>query len=154
MGRRKRVAGDTTSRGRRRKRRMSETYLEDAPAGIAVIGMAGRFPGARDLSEFWQNLQGGVESITFFTDEELRAAGISPALLARADYVKARGIVRDAAMSAAAFCGFNPAEAAVLDPQQRLFMECAWAALEDAAYDPAAYAGLVGVFAGASMSTY
>jgi phthiocerol/phenolphthiocerol synthesis type-I polyketide synthase E len=133
---------------------MSETYLEDAPSGIAVIGMAGRFPGARDLSEFWQNLQGGVESITFFTDEELRAAGISPALLARADYVKARGIVRDADMFDAAFFGFNPAEAAVLDPQQRLFMECAWAALEDAAYDPAAYTGLVGVFAGASMSTY
>src|SRR5262245_21326106 len=116
---------------------MSETATRNAQAGIAVIGMAGRFPGARNLLEFWQNLRDGVEAIAFFTDDELRAAGVSPALLARADYVKAHGAVRDADKFDAAFFGFNPAEASVLDPQQRFFLECAWEALEDAAYDPA-----------------
>jgi phthiocerol/phenolphthiocerol synthesis type-I polyketide synthase E len=133
---------------------MSETEKQEAHAGIAVIGMAGRFPGARNLHEFWQNLRDGVESITVFTEDELRAVGVSPALLARADYVKARGIVSDADMFDAAFFGFNPIEASILDPQQRFFMECAWEALEDAAYDPAVYDGLIGIFAGMSMSTY
>jgi acyl transferase domain-containing protein len=133
---------------------MSETETQSMHAGIAVIGMAGRFPGAGNLLEFWQNLRDGVESITFFTDDELRAAGISSALLARADYVKARGVVRDADMFDAAFFGFNPADASVLDPQHRLFMECAWEALEDAAYDSGAYDGLISVFAGTSISSY
>src|SRR5262245_22893806 len=133
---------------------MSETEIKDMPASVAIIGMAGRCPGARSLLEFWQNLRDGVESITVFTDDELRAAGVSPALLERADYVKARGVVSDVEMFDAEFFGFNPTEASILDPQQRFFMECAWEALEDAGYDPAAYDGLVGVFAGAGMSGY
>src|SRR5262249_6549457 len=122
--------------------------------GIAIIGMAGRFPGARNLNEFWQNLRDGVESISFFTDEELLVSGISPALMENPDYVKAKGILDDVELFDAAFFGFNPREAEITDPQQRIFMECAWEALEKAGYDPQKYEGAIGVYAGASVNSY
>jgi acyl transferase domain-containing protein len=122
--------------------------------GVAIIGMAGRFPGARDLGAFWKNLRDGVESVSFFSNDELVSAGIDPALLANPDYVRAKAVLEDAELFDAAFFGFNPREAEIIDPQHRLFLECAWEALEVASYDPERYDGTVGVYAGTSMNTY
>lgn len=121
---------------------------------IAVIGMAGRFPGAPDIKAFWQNLRDGVESISFFTNDELIAAGVDPALLNDPHYVKAAPILEDVEMFDAAFFGFTPKEAELIDPQQRLFLECAWQAIEHAGYNVDTYEGAVGVFAGARTNTY
>ena len=121
---------------------------------IAVIGMAGRFPGASNIEQFWQNICDGVESIHFFTDQELEEAGVSPQLRSRSDYVKASGFLADIDLFDAAFFGMHPREAEVTDPQHRLFLECAWEALEVAGYNPRSYTGAVGVFAGADASFY
>ncbi len=116
--------------------------------------MAGRFPGAANLEEFWRNLRDGVESVSFFSDDELLAAGISPDILRRRNYVKARAVLEKIELFDAAFFGFSPREAEILDPQQRIFVECAWEALESAGYDSERYEGRIGVYAGVSMSTY
>ncbi len=121
---------------------------------IAIIGMAGRFPGAGDLRDFWQNLRDGVESIARFSEDQLRRAGVDPALIRDPNYVPARGILDDVELFDAAFFGINPREAEVLDPQHRLFLESAWEALEDAGYDPDRQNCPAGVFAGTTMSTY
>jgi acyl transferase domain-containing protein len=130
---------------------MSNTEETD---GVAVIGMAGRFPGARNVEEFWANLREGVESISFFSDEELLAVGVSQSHLDDPSYVKAKACVEEADMFDPYFFGFTPREAAITDPQQRLFMECAWEALEIAGYDSEKYNGSIGMFAGLSMNTY
>jgi acyl transferase domain-containing protein len=122
--------------------------------GIAIIGMAGRFPQAPDLRAFWRNLCDGVESISFFSDDELAQAGISQAELQHPGYVKARAVLDDIELFDAAFFGFSPREAEIMDPQHRLFLECAWHALEDAGYDPERYDGAIGVYAGTQLSTY
>ncbi|HWN44819.1 MAG TPA: amino acid adenylation domain-containing protein [Thermoanaerobaculia bacterium] len=121
---------------------------------IAVVGMAGRFPGARDLDELWRNLRGGVESIRFFGDEELFAAGVHPDLLADPAYVKARGVLEGSDLFDAGLFELAPREAQILDPQQRLFLECVWQALEHAGYGGERWRGETGVFAGASENTY
>ncbi|MDQ6675548.1 MAG: SDR family NAD(P)-dependent oxidoreductase [Chloroflexota bacterium] len=121
---------------------------------IAIVSMAGRFPGANSVDEFWDNLCQGRESISFFTDEELESEGLDPRLIRQPNYVKARPIVEGADLFDAGFFGFSPREAELLDPQHRLFLECCWEALELVGYDPLAYEGLVGVFAGANISTY
>ena len=121
---------------------------------IGVIGMAGRFPGASSIAAFWHNLQHGVESITFFADEELNASGVSRELLADPGYVKAGGVLDAIERFDAAFFGLTPQEAAITDPQQRLFLECGWAALESAGYDPEHYPEGIGVYTGAGMNTY
>ncbi len=121
---------------------------------IAIIGMAGRFPGAETLEQFWQNLRDGVESISHLTDAELLASGVSPELLAHPAYVKAEGTISGVEEFDAAFFGFSPREAEILDPQQRCFLECAWTALEQAGYDAAQYAGAIGVYGGAAMNSY
>lgn len=121
---------------------------------IAIIGLAGRFPGARNIEEFWQNLRDGVESITFFSDQEALAAGADPSLLNNPDYVKAYGVLEDIELFDAAFFGYSPREAQTQDPQQRFFLECACEALENAGYDTETYKGRIGVYAGASMSGY
>ncbi len=121
---------------------------------VAIVGMDGRFPGAPDLATFWRNLRDGVESISFFSDAELAAMGVDAAALRHPSYVKAAPVLADADRFDAAFFGYSPREAELIDPQQRVFLECAWAALEHAGYDPEAYPGLIGVFAGASLSTY
>ncbi|HEX2079485.1 MAG TPA: aminotransferase class III-fold pyridoxal phosphate-dependent enzyme, partial [Longimicrobium sp.] len=121
---------------------------------VAIVGMAGRFPGADDLRAFWRNLREGVESITFFTRDELLEEGISPALLDHPDFVPALGELRGADELDAALFGLTPRDAEVLDPQHRLLLECAWAALEHAGHDPARGDRPVGVFAGSSTSTY
>ncbi|MEP7242732.1 MAG: SDR family NAD(P)-dependent oxidoreductase [Gammaproteobacteria bacterium] len=123
-------------------------------AAIAVVGMAGRFPNARNVAEFWQNLRAGIESLEKFTDEELAALGIDPRLLENPNYVKAGSVLGQAAEFDAAFFGVNPREAEVMDPQQRVFLECAWEAIEDAGYDTERLGVPVGVFAGTSMNTY
>ena len=121
---------------------------------IAVVGMAGRFPGARNVDEFWSNLAQGIESISVFSEEELRAAGVDPAWLQHPDYVKAGGVLADVDLFDASFFGFSARDAEILDPQHRIFLECAWHSLEHAGYNPETYRGLIGVYAGAAMSTY
>ncbi|WP_438040323.1 type I polyketide synthase [Sorangium sp. So ce128] len=121
---------------------------------IAIIGMAGRFPGAPDVATFWRNLCAGVESVSILTDEELRGAGVDPALIARPEYVRARAVLDDIEMFDAELFGFTPREAAALDPQHRLFLECAWEAFESAGIDPERAGGPVGVYAGSSLSGY
>ena len=126
------------------------------PSAIAIVGMAGRFPGARNIREFWQNLRDGVESIRTLSDAELLAAGVSPEELASADYVKRASVLDDVAMfDAATFFGLAaPRDAAIMDPQHRHFLECAWEALEDAGHPPSGFNGSIGVFAGSGMNTY
>ncbi|HWS86517.1 MAG TPA: beta-ketoacyl synthase N-terminal-like domain-containing protein [Pyrinomonadaceae bacterium] len=131
----------------------SNTHEDDANS-VAVIGMAGRFPGARDIEAFWENLRDGVESVSFFSDEELREAGVGEALFTRPDYVRAKAVLDDVEMFDAQFFGFNPREAEVMDPQHRLFLEAAWEALENAGYDAQSYQGAVGVYAGAGPNYY
>jgi acyl transferase domain-containing protein/acyl-CoA synthetase (AMP-forming)/AMP-acid ligase II/aryl carrier-like protein len=129
----------------------------DQPDDIAVIGLACRFPGATSPAEFWQNLQNGVESITFFSDAEILATGVDPDLVRHPNYVKASPILDDVEQFDADFFGYNPREAELLDPQQRLMLECAWESLEDAGYDPFAYAAdgrAIALYAGASMNSY
>jgi acyl transferase domain-containing protein/thioesterase domain-containing protein len=121
---------------------------------IAVVGMAGRFPGARNLSEFWRNLRDGVESIDVLTDEYLIAAGATAADLANLDYVRASAILDDIDRFDASFFGLSPREAAIMDPQHRLFLECAWEALENAGWSADEFAGRIGVYAGSGMNTY
>ena len=125
-----------------------------ADGAVAVVGMAGRFPGAADLDALWENLAAGVESIRVFDDEELLAAGVDPAHLDHPRYVKARGALDGAELFDAAFFDLSPREAQVLDPQQRLFLECAWQALEDAGHPPRSDGPRVGVFAGIRHGGY
>jgi acyl transferase domain-containing protein/SAM-dependent methyltransferase len=121
---------------------------------IAVVGMAGRFPKAGSVDELWERLTGGVECISFFSDEELLAAGADPAALADPSYVKAAGIVDGVELFDAAFFGYSRREAALLDPQQRMFLETAWTALEHAGYAPGTFDGAVGVYGGVGASDY
>ncbi|HEX8128485.1 MAG TPA: amino acid adenylation domain-containing protein [Pyrinomonadaceae bacterium] len=136
----------------------SVTVAAAAPAqretAVAIIGMAGRFPGCRDLDEFWEKLKGGVELISTFSDEELSARTVDPALLSDPNYVKAGSVVDDADMFDAAFFDMNPREAEITDPQHRLFLECAWQALEAAGYDSLRYDGRIGVYAGVGLGGY
>ncbi|MDZ4870855.1 MAG: hypothetical protein CLLPBCKN_000243 [Chroococcidiopsis cubana SAG 39.79] len=122
--------------------------------GIAIIGLAGRFPGAKNIAEFWQNLCDGVEAISQFSDEELIAAGVDPSLLKERNYIKAGAVLEDIDLFDAGFFGVNPKEAEMTDPQHRLFLECAWEALENAGYDAQRCESRIGVYAGASLNNY
>src|SRR6266446_4472522 len=122
---------------------------------VAVIGMAGRFPRAKNLEEFWRNLRDGAESVSFFKDEELRGSLLDgPPPKDNPDFVKARAILEDADLFDAAFFGLNLKEAEITDPQHRLFLECAWEALENAGYDSERCAARIGVFGGVSFNSY
>jgi acyl transferase domain-containing protein/thioesterase domain-containing protein len=121
---------------------------------IAIIGMAGRFPGAKSIDAFWNNLRDGVESVTFFTDEQLKASGVDPEALNNPNYVKARPVLKDVELFDAAFFGFSPREAGAIDPQHRLFLECVWEAIETAGYDAESYKGAISLYGGVSMSSY
>lgn len=121
--------------------------------GVAIIGMVGRFPGAASVEQFWQNLCTGVESTTFFSEDELDAS-VEPALKYDPCYVKARGIIQDAETFDAAFFGINPREAELMDPQARVFLELAHEALENAGYTPESFSGLIGLYAGSGRNTY
>jgi acyl transferase domain-containing protein len=119
---------------------------------VAVVGMAGRFPGAGDVEQFWANLRAGVESITHFSVEDLR--GENEALLANPNYVRVGRVIEGDDLFDAALFSYSPREAELVDPQQRLFLECAWEALEHAGYDTERFAGPVGVYSGIKLTTY
>jgi phthiocerol/phenolphthiocerol synthesis type-I polyketide synthase E len=120
---------------------------------IAIVGLAGRFPQADDLETFWRQIADGVESLATLSDAELDAAGVPVALRTHPHYVR-RGTVEQAEYFDAAFFGYSPREAQVMDPQQRVFLECSWQALEHAGYAPGDLGDAVGVYAGASMNSY
>ncbi|WP_375770491.1 amino acid adenylation domain-containing protein [Archangium gephyra] len=130
----------------------------DAPSrpsnAVALVGMAGRFPGAPDVETLWHNVRAGLESITVLTDAQLEAAGVPPALRADPKYVRARGRMEGVELFDAAFFGYGPREAELMDPQHRLFLECAWEAFERAGYEPSRVPGAIGVFAGAGAPDY
>lgn len=121
---------------------------------IAIVGMAGRFPRASSIEEFWNNLRKGEECVTRFTDEQLRAAGVPAAALQDPAYVKARPTLEGIELFDAEFFGFNPREAEGLDPQQRIFLECVWEALEHSGYVPSATPAIISLFGGVSTSSY
>ncbi len=121
---------------------------------IAVIGLACRYAGARDADQFWRNLKNGTESLQRLSREDLLAAGEPPEVIDDPAYVPVHGRLDRAAEFDAALFGYSPREAALIDPQQRVFLECAWEALEDAGCDPHQYDGEIGVYAGSPLSTY
>ena len=138
---------------RARRRKTAGLPCGESEDAVAVIGMAGRFPGADNIEDFWKNLCGGVETVTFFPRDEL-GPGIEESVLNDPDYVPARGIINDIDKFDAAFFGIRPREAEVMAPQQRVLLETAWAALEHAGYDASRFDGLIGVFAGMGNNTY
>lgn len=132
---------------------MIDRPMSDVPA-VAIIGVAGRLPGASTIEDLWHNLREGVESVTFFDREELVASGVDRDLAARPEYVPARATLGDIELFDASFFGFGVRESELTDPQQRLFLEVAWEAFERAGYDPAGHEGPVGVWAGAAADLY
>ena len=124
------------------------------PNAIAVVGMAGRFPGADSVSTFWDNLRRGEESIVDLSEDELIAAGVGEKALANHSYVRRAALMDGIDEFDADFFGFTPHAARMMDPQHRLFLQCAWHALEDAGYDPAQIDGSVGVYGTSSASGY
>ncbi|HVT61657.1 MAG TPA: amino acid adenylation domain-containing protein [Thermoanaerobaculia bacterium] len=130
-----------------------------ADLSIAIIGMSGRFPGAADPEQLWRNLREGVESIRTFAGEELEISLTQPAQSAPdgekdPSFVPAGAVLDGIELFDAAFFDFNPREAEITDPQQRIFLECCWEALERAGHDPESFPGAIGVFAGSAMSSY
>jgi amino acid adenylation domain-containing protein len=130
---------------------MSDHDTQDLSNALAIVGMSGRFPGSRTVAEFWRNQLAGVESIAQFRVEELEVAKASAA---DPTYVRARPVLDDVDLFDAAFFGIYPREAELIDPQQRIFLECCWEAIEDAGYDPLNCPAMTGVYAGCSPSTY
>ncbi len=122
--------------------------------GIAIVGMAGRFPDAKNINEFWNNLKNGLEAIRPFTKEELEEAGVDEKTLNDPAFVNAGSVLPDAENFDAAFFGINKREAEIMDPQHRVFLETAWEALEDAGYRPEDFPGSIGVFGGVGPNTY
>ncbi|MBH1933796.1 hypothetical protein I5Q34_05705 [Streptomyces sp. AV19] len=126
----------------------------DVEEPVAVVGMAVRLPGTRTLDVFWRNLMNGASAVREFTEKELDAAGVPERVRAHPGHV-ARGVtLEDVEQFDADFFGFTPQEARVTDPQQRIFLETCWRALEDAGVAPQVYPGAIGVFASSTMSTY
>ncbi|MEH2238956.1 MAG: beta-ketoacyl synthase N-terminal-like domain-containing protein [Nostoc sp.] len=121
---------------------------------IAVIGMSGRFPRAKNIDDFWHNLRDGVESISFFSHQELESVGVDPSLLSDPNYVKANAVLEDIELFDASFFDYSPRTAEIMDPQHRLFLETAWEALESAGYDSKTYEGRISVYGSASISSY
>jgi phthiocerol/phenolphthiocerol synthesis type-I polyketide synthase E len=130
---------------------MSETT--DWFEAIAVVGMAGRFPMASDIDEFWENLRTGKECLTEFSEDEIVASGVPRETLLEKRR-RTRGVLDGATDFDARFFGFSHREAEIMDPQQRTFLEVAWEALEDAGYDSERAPGPIGVFAGSGINTY
>ena len=121
---------------------------------VAIVGFAGRFPGARNLEEFWRNVREGVETLESFSDAQLEAARVDARLLSDPAYVKRGTVLEGADLFDAAFFGVSPREAQIIDPQQRIFLECAWEALEHAGYAAPSDRYAVGVYAGTGINTY
>ena len=134
---------------------MDERNSTPVPEGIAIIGMSGRFPGAMNVSQFWQNLVQEVDSVSRFSDDELEYTVATDEAIAQGQkFIRARGVIEGADLFDADFFGMYPREAQLIDPQHRLFLECAWEALESAGHAPDGYPGLIGVYAGLAMNTY
>ncbi|WKA26400.1 type I polyketide synthase [Bradyrhizobium roseum] len=131
--------------------RLAETTDE---TGIAIIGMAGRFPGAPNIDVLWKNLLGGIESIQVFSDEELKANGLSDDIIADPGYVKASPVLDGVALFDADYFNLSPKEVEYIDPQHRLFLECAVEVLENAGCNPQTFGGNIGVFGGAGPNSY
>ena len=121
---------------------------------IAIVSMACRFPGAKTIEEFWENLKSGKETIHKFSDKELEQAGVDEQLIHDSKYVKKRGILENIEYFDPNFFGISPYEASITDPQQRIFLEICWEALEKAGYSENRSEVVVGVFAGAGDNTY
>ena len=145
----KKSEAPTTHKPSSRVSRQSDQIRE---SNIAIIGMSGRFPGAKDIEAFWHNLRDGVESISFFSDRELSQS--DQTLLSNPNYVRANAVLPNIEKFDASFFGYSTKDAEIMDPQQRIFLECAWEALESAGYNPETYQGLIGVYAGSGMNTY
>ena len=134
---------------------MEESYeQQELGSDIALVGMAGRFPGAADLGQFWTNIRDGVETVAFFDDAELLAAGVPEAEFSQPGYVRAGARAEGIDLFDAEFFGYTPREATIMDPQHRVFLELAWEALENAGYSPGRTGENVGVFGGAGTSAY
>lgn len=133
---------------------MTSNPSQNTGLEIAVIGMAGRFPGAPSLDRYWENLINAHESLIPISDKHLREQGVSEEDLKDPTYIKIGGLLEDADQFDATFFGYNPREAEILDPQQRVFLECSWQAMETAGYLGDQDAPSVGVFAGAGMNGY
>ncbi|GGA98205.1 type I polyketide synthase [Allosediminivita pacifica] len=137
---------------------MSEHFSTPAegfpPHAVAIVGMSGRFPDAPDLGQFWANIRDGVESLRTWSDEEMAASGMPEALRRNPNFVPKGTVLDDADMFDADFFQMSPGEAKIMDPQQRLFLECAWEAMEDAGYAPGRIEVPVGLYAGVSMNSY
>ena len=127
---------------------------DDNQFDVAIIGMAGRFPDASNISEFWDNLLAGKVSNTSFSKEELLAAGVPENQVSDPDYVRLAPVLENAEYFDAAFFGYSPQEAKLMDPQQRQLLEVAWSALENAGYDPSRSDNRIATFAGTAMNTY
>ena len=121
---------------------------------IAIVGMAVRLPGAQNHHEYWHNLRNGIESVRFYSDDELLAAGVKRDALLRPNYVKAGAPLERMEWFDAEFFGFSPKEAAIMDPQHRQFLEACWEALEDSGHVPERIDGAIGIFAGSGMAAY
>ncbi|MEW9555777.1 SDR family NAD(P)-dependent oxidoreductase [Nonomuraea sp. NPDC050783] len=126
----------------------------DYDSAVALIGMSGRFPGARSVTELWRNLTAGTKGLRAITEEELREAGVDPGRLADPRYVRVGGPLHDLDRFDATVFGINPREAETMDPQHRLFLECSWEALEAAGYCPTDVPGQVAVFGGCGFPDY
>ncbi|MFF8614362.1 type I polyketide synthase [Streptomyces sp. NPDC015350] len=133
---------------------MTRIPAHEHPDSIAITGMAAKLPGARDVTEFWRNLREGVESMARHSREEMLANGARPEQLDDPHYVDVSAPLDDADCFDAAFFGYSAREASIMEPQHRVFLECAYHALEDAAYDSRRHRGLVGVYGGSTMNTY
>ncbi|MGD2090341.1 MAG: AMP-binding protein [Candidatus Aminicenantes bacterium] len=138
----------------RLKERIQTIGVGEKRAGLdtAVIGMAGVFPGAKHIHEFWENLKNGMESITFFSSGEMDASGVNADLLNTPNYIGARGVLEGVEYFDASFFDYTPKEAAIMDPQVRIFHQVVWTALEDAGYNPFSFAGRIGLYAGADSN--
>jgi acyl transferase domain-containing protein len=121
---------------------------------VAVIGMAGRFAAAGSVRELWEALCAGRDLVRTLSDEELRGLGLEPSRLDLRRFVRRGAVLAGIDRFAASFFGLSRREAELMDPQHRLFLECAWEALEDAAHDAQRFDGRIGVFAGANWNTY
>jgi acyl transferase domain-containing protein len=121
---------------------------------VAIVGMALRVPGARNTGEFWENLRNGVESVRTLSDAELEASGEDPVKAAQPNYIPRTADIPDMELFDPEFFGLSPKEAAIMDPQHRHFLECAWEAIEDAGRPPETIEGPVGVYAGCGMGSY
>ncbi|AXX32334.1 acyltransferase domain-containing protein [Actinosynnema pretiosum subsp. pretiosum] len=130
------------------------TPAQQHPGSVAIIGMAARLPGSDRVDRFWHDLREGVERVVEHTREEMLARGASEQQVDDEYWVNASAPLADAESFDAAFFGYSAREAAAMDPQHRIFLECAHHGLEDAGYDPTRFPGLIGVYAGATMNTY